>query len=427
MNGIDEIRKQINRMTFIGCEDVLVGDVLYYSILNVLGSGYSGWNQIAHLIWWTISSLKRMILNPYYYCLPDKSRSLFLFSSSYGDRLDLRASFQKLTELFPNSSVMMYDKKACTLTFRKFKVLKYCHTWKKEFKKIKGIKSWQIGYLVNSLFMVFCDVEDAKNAFGNQFDGIDNLISWCDVHSTDSFLVQRFNKMGKRTIDLMHGSISDEKNTWSVHGIKSKVFIADCNYTRDMLIRNNYTGDIKVCGYPKDLGEDGFLHQKRDVKVCGVTLSANGMHQINLDLCKKLQLFDTNGYMLECKLHPTETRNMYSSDAFNPFSAVYGREISGTAFLKQIDAAIICPSTMIFEAIQSKIRFIVIKDEGGMWEAYHMPEELMVNGNEMLSDKYAKMIHGEYDHIYRSLQEEYCVSGNVRDNYLREFHQMGIY
>ncbi len=421
----EEIKQELNKTRFHNCDGVLVGDVLHYPLQGITENNYTYINRIIRLIWWYLSALKRSMMSGYIYDVQGKRDSIFLFSSAYSERIDHRRTFQQLTSLFPESSIIIHDRSIRQFSFRKLKLLPLICQWKKAITKSTQIKPWMAVFVACKLFEIFCDYDDAKRVFGERFQGYNNLIVWCDVHPVDSFFVQKFNHLGRETIDLMHGSISDTYNAWTVKGVKSKYFIADSQFTHDMLVRNGYQGQILICGYPNQLETYKGIQQPAK-KVCGVILSAAGVHETNVKLCENLSFVMDKGYKITGKLHPSETKENYPDKFFEKFETVYGTEITSASFLDQIRVALICPSTVVFEAVSHHVPFLFVADELGTYKAYHMPEDIIIHKADELPEKFSGMLTGEYNSIYQSLIQYYTADGDIKENYLNAFHQLGI-
>ena len=421
----EEIKKEMNKTRLHGCDDILVGDVLHYPLQGITETRYSRANRILRKMWWALSAMKRAVNSEYRYDTHGKNGSLFLFSSSYSYRADHRHTFQQLKALFPQSASIIHEPGTRRFSFRKLRLLPLICRWKKDIAESTQIETWMAEFIACKLFEIYCDYDDAEQVFGKGFPGYYNLIVWCDIHPVDSFFIQRFNHLGKQTVDLMHGSISDTYNAWTVRGVKSTTFIADSLFTRDMLVRNGYLGQILICGYPNQL-EHQDEKEPFTEKICGIILSAAGVHDINVKLCDRLDFVPETGYRLIGKLHPSETEQNYPTGYFRGFDTVYGTEITSASFLDRIRVAIICPSTVVFDAVSHRVPFLIIADELGLYEAYHMPEEIIVHDMEELPVKFNRMISGDYDSVYRSLIQYYTVDGNVKENYLNAFHKLGI-
>lgn len=425
----NEVKDKLNKMQFEGFEGVLAGDVLHYPVLSAIeneehSSKVKSWLRYIKL---SLEIASATFVSKYDIKKSAGSETLFLFSSSYGNRHDHRRTFFRLVELFPQSSYYIYDGKTRKINIPNIKYLKLLKSWKHDINNEFGsINSNVKKSILLSLLTVYIDYHNAEMAFGEGFSAFNNLVSWCDIHAVDSFFTQKFNDSGKNSIDLMHGSIGVNNNAWSVLGVKSKVFIADSKHTEDILRENGYTGRVLICGYPNSISETEDIDAPGEKMTIGAVLSGAGLHQDNIDLCRALEAIRDMGYTLEAKLHPSENAGNYSDKELALLSRVFGTEISSGEFLKRLKFAVISPSTVVYEAIKQEVRFLLYADSMDLYTQFDMPTELIAT-RETLKDKVMASLQGEYDHIYRSLSEYYSVKGNVKINYLKAFNEMGIH
>lgn len=429
LDYVNSIQKNLNRIIFKGCEDVLVGDALYYPIFFMQGILIQGrcFKNILRPIKWNLHIIKRILFNKYQYKKNKNSNSLFLFSSSYGDREDLRKTFSKVIGLSPESSFAIYDSNINSFSIWKLKYLGLFRKWNKLLRR-KDVCSTGLErtFFLMSLVDFFCDYKDAERFFGKDFAGINILASFCDVHAVDSFFTQKFNAMNKKTVDFMHGAISAKgSNPWSVFGIKSSYFIADSEYTKNLLLENGYKGIVFTCGYPYSINERVYINAICNERVIGVILSGHVLHDENLILCRNLSFLKNMGYKIIAKLHPSEKKGDYPSECTSLFSEIYEKEITSSEFLDKISFAIISSSVVVYEAIYHRIPFIFYGDSINFYKAFDMPDEITA-GVDMMEEKISEMLNGSYKTVYKSLIDYYCPKGVVKDNYLNAFKEIGI-
>ena len=425
----NNIQEELNHISFRDCENILVGDVLYYPIfyINSKHKNRTWLINLLRLIKWYLCIVKRILLNKYQYKTSIKTNSLFLFSSSYGEREDLKKNFMKVKELVPKSAAAIYDLSVYSFSCWKLKYLSLFREWDLiiKDKKICNNRLERI-YLLFNLINAYCDYKDAECFFGNDFAGINTLISFCDVHAVDSFFTQKFNAMNRNTVNLMHGSISDRRNSWTVFGIKSHFFIADSQFTKDLLIRNGYRGEIFVCGYPYNINKNKAINKTSNERIIGVILSARELHDENLGLCHSLSFLKGNDYKIIAKLHPNERKDDYESDCLSLFSEIYEKEITSSDFLNRISFAIISPSTVVYEAIYNKIPFVLYSDSLNIYKEYGMPDIITANIDE-IEEKTINMLDGRYNYVYDLLTDYYIEKGSAKDNYIDAFEKIGIH
>lgn len=427
-DNIDSTIEKLNQTALDGWEDVLTGDVLYYPLqaMPEIGQGSHGGNGLLHRLKWGLRILNRLMICQYRYHKTVSHGTLFLFSSSYGEREDHRRAFQTVVNLSGDGGYAMYNGETREWSFRKLKEFRRILKWNKTLKNAGICKTGtERGYLLLSMVKVYCDYKDAERFFGSCFKDIDILVSWCDIHPVDAFFTQKFQAMGKKTVDLMHGALSTAHNSWSVYGIKSDYFIADCKYTKDMLINNGYQGTVFVCGYPYGIEEPDMPDKEDREKIVGVIFAGEVMHQDNLAMCRGLAGLRDAGCEIIVKMHPSESAAAYGSDLDGIVSELYGTEISATDFLGKISHAVLAPSTVVYETIRNRIPFLFFADRLGYYKQFEMPAGLTAD-SETLPKKAELLLNGKLDHISEDLCDYYTAPGNVKENYKGVFREIGI-
>ena len=95
----EKIRQGLNALKFPNCEDVLVGDVLYYptAFTNIASSPL----RLLRIIRLWLSMVKTILFSGYIYQTGKTNNSaLFLFSSQFSHRADHESAFLKLRNMF---------------------------------------------------------------------------------------------------------------------------------------------------------------------------------------------------------------------------------------------------------------------------------------------------------------------------------------
>ncbi len=429
-NKIETIKFKLNNCSFTGVEEVLVGDALHYPLLGMDEKFYSAnfFQKMIRCIKWSLIILGVSFIDKYDYEHIDGSNTLFLFSSSYGEREDMKACFYKVVDTIDRYSMAVYNGQK-RVVYTGIRDLYLFLKWKKELRahSIAG-SLYERMYILLNMVKPYHDYNCICNHFESEGIDFDNIVTWCDVHCVDSMFVQKFKNREKKTITLQHGFYSEINNNWTIKGIKSDYFFAENEFTADILKRNNYTGEIIVCGSVHNIG----VHNKKitsddKFKKIGVILSGELLHDFNEEIIKKISLIEgIDKYDLYCKFHPTSILSTYSIEGDTKYKAVFGKDISGSKFLQDIDLAILCPSTMIYESLYQDVPFIVVEDPYEMYRDYCLPEEFLVKIEELDIFKIESIYGDIYKEKFMKIKDYYVTCGNIDKYYKNAFNTIGV-
>ena len=428
-----QLKERFNNISLSGFEGVLVGDVLFFPINDLISNniGETSVRNILKCLKWCFKIIYKMSFAFVEFRHYNSSNTLFVFSSSYADRTDHKKAFEKVIGLFPESSCAIAQTKPRKLLPQKLGYIRMVGEWEKSIKESFICKCYlERLFILKELVDVFSDYLEAKMFFAGNLMNFKNLVTWCDVHPVDSYFTQMFNINERNTVDLMHGSIgSGEK--WTVKGIKSKYFIADSKYTEDVLIRSGYDGVVYVCGFPYEIGdsinnEHLECNKKQEVlesRKIGVLLGAKGFHSENIELCNILR--QLNGFHLFVKLHPTETKDMYPSECMEAFEGLYEDEIDSSQFMDEVSCLITMPSTVVFLALRREKPFLLIKDKQGHYLDFGLKEPILTDSTD-IENRIQDLLSNRFSEFISSLREYYVAAGNVSDNYVNAFRSLGV-
>ncbi len=429
-NKVNILKNKLNKVQFDGCENILMGDVLHYPILAMDDDFYnaSRLKKVLRITKWLFQILVLSVRDQYEYA--DRrleSNSLFLFSSSYGFRKDMREPFKKMANTVCNNSIVMYNG-TYSLNFSGMKYLFLYRKWSCILKKERVVESiYERIYVLMNMVIPHHDYINITNHYEKQGHSFDNLVTWCDVQSVDSFFTQKFNLLGKNTITMQHGFFCERFNGWTLKGMKSKVFFAENCFTRDILRRVGFDGKIEVCGSVHNLGKVSKVKKQNANKTIGVALSGEVLHNFNQTICDKLsKIKGIENYDLLCKMHPVSEIENYSRDSLSVFKKIYKKEISGEAFMEMMDIVLLCPSTMIYGALYRNIPFLVFADDNGYYRDYELPDDFIIKVDDLDVSRIEQIFSEEYYKKYSEIREYFTVLGDIETNYRTSFNKYGV-
>ena len=108
-----DIENRINQLKFKKCENILIGDILHYT-LKETRNFREGFKDIAYII------LKTALHQTYNIDIKGSGKTIALFSSSYRERDDHFIAFKNVTSLISNGILIESRKENLSLTNLKY-------------------------------------------------------------------------------------------------------------------------------------------------------------------------------------------------------------------------------------------------------------------------------------------------------------------
>lgn len=394
------IKAGINNINFIGCEDILVGDVLHYHIiaLNDVGNFKSRIKNFFAVI-------TRFFFDIYDFSIKGRGVTLFLFSASYGKRLEMRKAFNKIKNLNEDHLSMEFSRYRFAFNMKKVKCISLFFQWQREMRRARlGLNHVQCSYLTRQLFWVYMDYLEYKKFIENNDVKSKNAVVWCDVHTTDCFFVQKYNlRKNSITITLQHGSISGKINSWAAKGPKSKFYFAYNEFTKNTLKSSGYDGKVKICGSAYRL-EHVQQRKKfcRNVLRIGVLLNAEELHESNLRILQFLKEFSIShdaDYEIDLKFHPSSNSSLYDKSLLEFANEIFEGDVAATQFIDTIDIGIMNFSSTFIDLLDARVPVLVFQKREGL--------KFPVTGIEKIVFQSQKQLEKLIDDINNELFEDY--------------------
>ena len=420
---VEKYRKIVNEAKLKGCENILCGDTLYYTLwplndnkLNLV----QFLRNCSSIIKSTFFTRNEFVLNG------KEPRTLFLFSSSYC-REDLKKNFMKAANLVPNRLDMLSGGKRKFLGFGFIKYLFYVLSWNRTLKK--QIPDLYLRFLIiYVIYVAFIDYKVYEKISKQHNLSITNLVSNCDTHAVDSFFTQKFNSENLLTVTLQHGAVCSTFNRWALEGIKSKYFICNNQFTIDEAKNTSFdkiiisAGNLSYIGIPQYSIPKFFKN-----KNIGIILDGEIMRENNYFVLKFFKKFFNNSDCgLFYKFHPTSKIETYK-DYLPNNSKIFGKEINILDFAKKIDLAIVCNSTVLFELLQSYIPVFIIDTEKSKDFGIFKNTKYFRFSNEKELIEYLKLVETEeFLPMLKKMRNYFCTDGDTKENYMKIFKKIGI-
>lgn len=423
MRDYQEIVSKINTVHFTGCEAVRCGDVLYYLIQYRKDEN--------HLILFLKSIkhiLARLLTYEYDVEARGEKNSLFLYATSTGDRPDLFQSFYNVARL-PHNSIII--KPSSTKKFRpgRIKFLPLVFKWIRDCKSIDlpfSTKIFSIAFILDA----YATYEYLKKQI--DYETINNLVVFCDVHSVDSFFVQMFNELNKNTITLQHGNVCSAKGySWPIIASQSKYFLAYNQFTINESKNVDYRNSMILVGFFSFVNSDNYLSYKTfpdSINTIGVFLEGAIFDVDNYRMIEVVAEYCLNTHKkLKIKLHPTCDKERYQ----NKYSQMKDIEFvdknyTVIQFCDEIDVAVIRNSATLSQSLQYGIPSYIMYDDQQIAKIYKNVDILKFSNAYELE---TILDNRNMNCIRKDLlagQELFCCSGDITQKYINALAEFGI-
>ena len=427
MEDLKSLKKTLNNIQLEGFENIKCGDMLHYSLIR--GIANNGSQGVKASLKFYIKVIRLLMTEVYKVESSGDASSLFVFSSAYGARKDLLNNFTLVSDLIKNRVVIYaYPHYKCSL--KKLRYLKQIKIWKKLL--LKEIKNKSLCYnIIFDLVRVYLEYQEILSKI--DFDKIKSLVSFCDVHPTESFLTQLFNNMNRCTVTLQHGVYSSEVNEWVFSGSKSRYLLGYGNFTIDEGSKNPlYHGNILSVGSMSFIGKERIPKPDQfTTNKIGLVLDGEdgiGLHELNERFIKFSQNYcKTRNIKLLVKFHPASDIKTYLDVIDNNVvESYYGSDLSIMDFMNKIDVALVRNSTCAIETLHFWIPTYIFSEEAQTIDVYKNVNDCKFSNEEEL-DQYITNINSPEMHKKISdLRDYFCVDDNMEKRFTEVLNGLGI-
>ena len=409
---IEEIQGKLNKISFAGCDDVLMGDTLYYWCFCRMKKHFSFRNVLSILK----DMLKCLVVSKYSIEKKGNCEAIVLFSNSVRGRYDHLVSLQKIVGLLNN--YIFFAPKEYSVSCFNFKAFFLLPVWFWQIRKIHE-------HIFEKLFLVwgvlFCYVDycSVVKVVKKQKIATKYLLTLCDVMEVDSFITQKLNSKGIKTITLQHGFLSD----WAICGSKSIYLLCHGKNTIDKGERLGVEASKMIpVGPIVAVGKDPVVGLKKidSVKKVGVFLTQDSLYDKNIELLDILidvsKEFNWEAY---ARFHPTSDGRLY--DRYNLKNMATSDSYE---FSRHMDMVIIVGfSTSIADSMCAGTPILVYSEQ--------MDKDMDIDymlfcSKEELKERVSFVSSEAYRFQYNISQKRMVTGGNVSENYFDAFKKIGL-
>lgn len=413
------LEEKLNNLVFEGCEDVLVGDILHYS-LDGEKNLKSGIKDIICML------IKVAIRSNYDVQILGDGSNMTLFSSSYLGRQDHYAAFKAVTSIIENK--ISFESVTSKFDIRGIKHISIICKWNRIMKKIDCSFGERM-CLLRDLFQAYRDYEFIEETIKKQNIIPKNLLVYCDVMPVDCFIVQKYKKRNCQIVTFQHGTFPIEKNAWPYVKSKSDFFLADSEASCDDARKVGYNGKIIAVGSP-------FQFQKKPVEIVGpyktdsIGIIMNSISlpvEDNIEMIRVVQDYcRENNKLLYIKYHPADKMEKYKNIVDSKVvKGQYFNELSMDEFINMADIMIASASTAIKTTLSCNIPTLLFVRKGYDYKIYQKTDELKFENEKQLEEKVEK-IEKDFVDVMRRQNAYLNVTGSVADNYKKVYTSLGI-
>lgn len=336
-----EIIDKLNACNFHKCEDIKVGDVLYYDILLHDKSKKLAIRSLIKSFLYSVSSIYQVDVKE------TTTNNVALYSKSCSGRRDHSLAFDDAVGLINNCLILKAGKKR--LCLRRVNVIVDYFKWVHEFKVAELDLSSRLilAYYLLQAYLTYVDLLFIMKK--NQII-VKNFITWCDVMTDDSFVTQKLNQKKINTITYCHADFNIKINeaAWAYSGSNSKAMLVHSPHSKMNALEAKYKGRILVAGNPHNISKTPREHKRcSKVESIGLVLNSEMIGEANAGMIKTLQEYcKKTKKKLIIKMHPSNSFEKISSYIDSDVTELHYKDINIQQFNDLIDVAIISNSSM---------------------------------------------------------------------------------
>lgn len=421
----NEIIEKINQLSLYRCEEIKCGDVLYYTIR--MGNGHS----IFRLMQQVMILIKTSLFDTNNYELCGNANTLFLFGFSVS-RSDMYKKLNKLETVIHNRlSINPFGKyKLRRHIFRNILSLRIPLRWSTQLKDIITSPVERLKH-VGMLYRAYCDYNSFLDYERKNNLRVSKLITLCDLHVSESYFTQMFNKTGMLTISLQHGTYSSVDDPHEFRGIKSKVFLVDGNFAKDEAMIAGISKNCKVIpvGLLASIGVNRLEKPEQyGNHIIGLALEAESCREDNIESIKFMAQFcKRHNKKLLIRFHPTSSIDSYITILKKYDIVDYcSTETSVKDFAKIIDIGITRYSTMLLDLLELWTPTFLYVSEGQLQNTYKNYKMLNFCNEKELSDLIDNINENTVSKMISDSRRYFICEGEALHNYQKVLGQYDI-
>lgn len=333
----EDFETTLNNINFLYCEDILVGDILYFEWLEQV-KVYMGLKAIGRILRneYTDNYRMKIVGNP---------KTIFLFSNSYRSRKDLKIAFEKVCNTTNDYVYFCAEKYHFEQPIGS---LKLAIKWVKQFRD-KHFSLWEALYYTSILHEAYTDQSRIVRKLKQQNISIKNLVSLCDVMAIDSYCTQWWNNRKINTITVQHGTYG--KNHYGFTHLKSNFLLVHSKYSYNTALRSGVdAGKLIIVGAPQNIGNNRLHLSGYKKKIIGLVFGGTVLEKKDIELLKLVKEYTKDkDFLIYVKLHPGFTKEMYKDSNLLEEYKLFGQEVDIYSFAEKVDVIIDNGSTVFVE------------------------------------------------------------------------------
>lgn len=418
-----KMHDELNKIRFKGCEDIRFGDVLYYTYKFVNNVGFlSGCKSFVKIF---ADGVYPKLYDVQVVGIPE---TIALFSHSYGGRQDHKKSFINATSVLDNCVKLFSSKRRfCLSGINKiFKAFKWSHQMKSAVPRLSDRMRYS-----SEMLQIYNSYRYIQRLIKKNKWNINALLVWCDVMQEDSYFVQKYNAQGKTTITLQHGFFNINSNSFAYEGSHSTYFLADSEASIELARKVGKKEKMIAVGSPHNFNkkEAALKTESREIKSIGIIMNApmSAPREDNIEMIRSIQEYcRANGKTALLKLHPADDISVYRDVVDESVAAFCVKGCSIDEFESQIDVAVVSASTVFLTLLNDGIPTLLFARREYDPKLFYNVEELKFASAQEFSEKSQWLRSESYKEVIARIRKQYIVAGDVKDNYIRAYKQIGI-
>jgi len=418
-----KLHKNLNDTAFDDCKDVKVGDVLYYTYMFMGESRrFSGVKAFIKTM------LKAVFPRGCDIEVIGTPKTIVLFSPDSVGRPDHKIAFKNATSVLDNCAKLFITKRKFSLRWvgKFFKVFK----WNRQMKS--GIARFADRMrCVSAFFDVYIEYCIFQRLLKKNGWDIETLLVYCDVMPNDSYFVQKFNAQGKTTVTLQHGFFNINDNAWAYKGSYSTYFLANSEASIELARKVGKEGKMVAVGSPHNFNDKAITQksQLKELKTVGVIMNSpmSNYNNENLEMIRVVQEYcKANAKKALFKIHPSDDIGNYQAMLDDTVASFCESGCSVETFEKKVDVAVVSASTVFLSLLKDGLPVFLYVGQEYDPNMFYWVDELKFTTAHEFNKKCEWISTEDYNAVIARIKSTYIVDGDIKENYIKAYKQIGI-
>ncbi len=404
------IQEKLNKISFTGCKEVLMGDTLFYWCFCRMKRK----NTFRDVLTIVKDMMRCLTVSKYAYEVKGNGETILLFSNSYRGREDHLVSVNRLKKLLSN--YIFFSPKEYSFSWFNIRAFLLLFVWLWQMRKIQEDFSVKL-FLIWGILFCFVDYDNIVRVIKKKNIESRYFVTLCDVMEVDCYFTQKLKKAGLKTVTLQHGFLSE----WGFRGSKSDYMF--CYGKQTVEQAEEWGVDIHKylpVGPLSHIERQAVNELKRPILVrkIGVFLTEDSLFEQNKEILEWLTgNRETFGWKVNVRFHPTSDRARYSAFLLDELEVNDACE-----FASLMDVVIIVGySTTIIDSFCAGIPILIFAKQNDLKLDF-----MVFHSMESLPDKLATLTTEEYELQYNIAKKRFITGGSISQNYINAFKDIGL-